>query len=73
MKRTFVSELSHCAENENGKTVPYYRNGMFVDTESEINDPDFCKSENLAIGSFAYAIDSHTMYMLNSSGEWIKQ
>lgn len=53
-----------------------FENGIFMkvvdimsDTESDIPEPQ----SEWAVGSIAYAIDTGTFYVLNSSGKWVNQ
>ena len=53
-----------------GGRVDYNYKEIFLDTADELDDIDI---KQVSVGSVAFVIETGTVYILNSQGEWIAQ
>ena len=70
MYKVIKAEFDHKETSGNTTTI-FERVEVVVDTEAEIFAEGFLADRHAAMGSVVYAIDTHNLYVLNSSGEWL--
>ena len=56
---------------DNGRTV--IRAEVVMDSAADLPSADSFEGYRLSAGSIAWAVNSSTIYAMNSAGEWIEQ